>query len=201
MASTIGSIASTIETIQMRVERATPAHHAAHEHPHHGVLRAVHDMPHAVDLPHAIAFHGGGEAPEIMFIGDGADAERVLLAISGEALAGGAPGKRVGAPSGRGEPDASPVIAGRTISVGLAYSLKPDPRRAAWTLQLAPAGATPRHVARIIDADGRSMGMVMPLGVDRGDLGGGPFVLPGRESMGRQGVPGVLTGPRLPLAP
>jgi hypothetical protein len=186
MASTLGSIATTIQTIQLRVEGAGHARGAWHEQAH----RAAYAMPRPV------AVGGAGEVDVLVVAG--ADEHGVLRVAGSRALRvpDDAPGKRL---ARDGEP-ARPMAAGRTVSVGLAWSLKPDPRRAAWTLDMAPTGATPRHMTRLIDADGRASGMVMPLGVDRGDLGGGPFVLPGWEA-GRRAPQGVLSTPRLPLAP
>lgn len=199
MASTLGSVATTFETIQSRVTPVVAPVHTVVVRPEHGEVRITRFVSGEVvvaglDMP--ADPHSSGPECAPMWPG------RV------------SPGGVYVAASDHG-PSGSMVV-----SVGMALTSKTRPRMAEWSVHVATQGsegAAP-PVPLLLDAEGRSTALVVPLGVDRpgfgrpGEPGAMHFVLPGRDlpSLRLQAAPapvgfpaGVVPihGGRAPLVP
>lgn len=176
MASTLGSLATTIESIQVRVG---------------------HGVDHAMYL-HRVERHGQGAQVDAPAKGE----HEVLHRVSFGAPQPPQPPEPPSPPVARGDEQIVVVrmpqapAHPRVMGVSLSLSSKSPPRAMTWSLDMAPRGVARSRPVRLIDADGRSSALISPLGIERGEFGAqGPYVLPGREA----GTVGARSGATAPV--
>lgn len=166
VASSLGSIASTIESFQVRVRTGFEA--TAIGHP-------------AQDIEQV-----GGHAPEgrKAFERSEPGGRHEQMVLVGRIRAIGTHGSvrlaNPGAPEGASAP--------RVMGVSFALSSKSMPQAMTWTMDMAPRGSSTACEPGMVDAEGRCAAFNVPLGIWRADSDiPGPYMLPGRQ-LGGMGV-------------
>lgn len=183
LASTLGSLTTTVDTIQQRVVYGLHMDPGSHQHAD-GQHAAVTHGPVTHGMVWHIEFEHEGDSHEPGLDGAHRHAgHQVLMLANVERAAQRGTAYRGTGQRGIDRAPSSRAAAGRAIAVSFSLSAKSRPGSMVWTSDMAPPVATANGQSGwvgLVDAEGRCAAFNTPMGICRQGDAPGPYVLPGR---------------------